>query len=146
MTELNTNHLAEQLLFHALDALKHGDVQPWIEMFHDDGVMEFPYAPFGMPTRVEGKAAIAEYIRPYPERIAIRRIIPQATYHSGDVMVVEFAAESTALLTGLQVEMQYIAVITLESGKVKVYRDYWNPLVVIQAMGGSAALGQGELA
>ncbi|WP_420593720.1 nuclear transport factor 2 family protein [Deinococcus sp.] len=132
---------AEQMLFDALDALKNGDTQPWSEMFHDDGAMEFPYAPAGAPTHLEGKTAIAEYIRPYPERITIHKIVRRAVYHSGNVMVVEFANDSTALTTGLQVTMNYISVITFADGKIKLYRDYWNPLVALEAMGGSVTPG-----
>jgi ketosteroid isomerase-like protein len=131
---------AEHLLFDALDALKMGDVQPWVNMFQDDGVMEFPYAPAGGHTRLDGKAAIAEYLKPYPERISIKRVIRRAVYHCGDVMVAEFACESTAVPTGNQFEMNYVAIVTVKNGKIKHYRDYWNPLVAIQAFGGLEAL------
>jgi hypothetical protein len=30
--------------------------------------------------------------------------------------------------------------VTIQNGKVKHYRDYWNPLVAIQAFGGLDAL------
>jgi uncharacterized protein len=132
---------AEQLLFGALDALKNGDGRPWSEMFHDDGVMEFPYALPGGPARLDGKAAIAAYIQPYPERIAIRKIDVLAVYHSAETMIVEFANDSMVLATGLQVRMKYVSVITLAEGKVLLYRDYWNPLVALQAMGGSVTPG-----
>lgn len=141
MTLPESNATAERMLFGALDALKNGDVQPWSEMFLDDGAMEFPYALPGAPSRLDGKDAIAEYIRPYPDRIAIQRIVRRAVYHSGNVMVVEFANDSTALSTGIQVTMSYVSVITLSGGKIKLYRDYWNPLVALQAMGGSVTPG-----
>jgi ketosteroid isomerase-like protein len=140
MTTTEPGPAAERLLFDALDALKRGDVQPWVDMFQDDGVMEFPYAPAGGHTRLDGKAAIAEYLRPYPERISIKRVIRRAVYHCGDVMVAEFACESTALSTGNAFEMNYVGIVTIQNGKVKHYRDYWNPLVAVQAFGGLDAL------
>ena len=140
MTTTEPGPAGERLLFNALDALKHGNVHPWVDMFHDDGVMEFPYAPAGGHTRLDGKAAIAEYLRPYPERISIRRVIPGAVYHCGEIMVAEFACESTALSTGNQFKMDYVAIVTVQNGRVKHYRDYWNPLVAIQAFGGLDAL------
>jgi uncharacterized protein len=140
MTIPETEGAAEQMLFGALEALKNGDVKPWTEMFHGDGVMEFPYALPGAPKRLEGRAAIADYIRPYPERIAIQRVTRRAVQHSGGVMVAEFACQSTALATGIQVEMEYVSVITLEGGRIKHYRDYWNPLVAVEAMGGTVTM------
>lgn len=138
MTE---NNLAdESLLFDALDALRRGDVQPWVEMFHDDGVMEFPYALPGFPKRLDGKTAIAEYMRSYPERVSIERIVRRAVHHCGNVMVAEFACEGTAVATGNRFEMSYVGIMTVLNGKLKHYRDYWNPVVAIQALGGPNAL------
>jgi uncharacterized protein len=140
MTTTEPGRAAERLLFDALDALKQGNVHPWVNMFHDDGVMEFPYAPAGGHGRLDGKAAIAEYLKPYPERISIRRVKRRAVYYCGDVMVAEFACESTALPTGNDFEMNYVAIVTMQDGKIKHYRDYWNPLVAVQAFGGLDAL------
>ena len=66
MTTTEAGSAAESLLFDALEGLKQGDVKPWVDMFHDDGVMEFPFAPPGYPARLDGKAAIADYVRTYP--------------------------------------------------------------------------------
>ncbi len=83
--------MAEHQLFTALDALKEGDVEPWSEMFCDDGVMEFPYAPPGFPAVLDGKAAIAAYIRNYPDNIVIKRIDRGSVYPIPHGMVVEFS-------------------------------------------------------
>jgi len=61
MTEAGS--ASESMLFDALEGLERGDVKPWVDMFRDDGVMEFPFAPPGYPSRLDGKAAIAEYMR-----------------------------------------------------------------------------------
>jgi uncharacterized protein len=140
MATIKPGLAAEPMLFDALDALKRGDVRPWVDMFDDDGVMEFPYAPPGFPSRLDGKAAIAEYMRTYPDHLSIERVIPRAVYHCDDVMVVEFACESRVVTNGARFEMNYIGVVKTEDGKVKHYRDYWNPLVALQAMGAHEAL------
>ena len=140
MATIKPGLAAERMLFDALGALKRGDVRPWVEMFHDDGVMEFPYAPPGFPGRLDGKAAIAEYMRTYPEHLSIERVVRRAVYHCDDVMVAEFACEATVVTNGNRFEMNYVGVVKTEGGKVKHYRDYWNPLVALQAVGGHEAL------
>ena len=136
------NRLAsERMLFDAVAALGRGDTRPWVEMFHGDGVMEFPYAPPGFPRRLEGTGAIAEYLRPYPELLSIERVTRRGVYHDGDVMVAEFAADIRVLATGTRVTLEYVGVITLSGGKVTLYRDYWDPLVVTAAMGGDTSRG-----
>ena len=66
MTTNEAGVSAERLLFGALDALRLGDTNPWAEMFHDDGVMEFPYAPPGFPERLNqshGETRSADAVR-----------------------------------------------------------------------------------
>jgi ketosteroid isomerase-like protein len=137
MTTTEADLAAERLLFDALEALRRGDVHRWAEMFHDDGVMEFPYAPPGFPACLDGKAAIAEYMRSYPNHLSIERVIRRGVYHCGDVMVVEFSCDATAVATGNAFRMDYVGLLTIVDGKLKRYRDYWNPLVAISAMGGA---------
>lgn len=132
--------MAERQLFMALDALKEGDVKPWSEMFCDDGVMEFPYAPPGFPAILDGKLAIEEYMLSYPEHIIVKSIHPGSVCHSEDGIIVEFSSNSVAVATGKNFTMKYISVIELHKDKIKRYRDYWNPLVALQAMGGVDAV------
>lgn len=123
-------------LFEALDALRQGRTEPWSEMFSASGRMEFPYAPPGYPGVVEGKAAIADYIRSYPDRIALREITADNVLRTGDTRIVEFHAAATAVTTGRDFVMHYVAIIEVVNDRIETYRDYWNPLIALEAMGG----------
>jgi ketosteroid isomerase-like protein len=140
MTTTEAGSAAESLLFDALEGIKQGDVKPWVDMFHDDGVMEFPFAPPGYPARLDGKAAIADYMRTYPDHLSIEGVIRRGVYHCGNVIVVEFACDATAVASGNTFRMDYVGLLTVVDGKLKLYRDYWNPLVAIRAMGGLDAV------
>ncbi len=130
----------ERSLLAALDALKNSDTGPWIGMFEDSGVMEFPYAPPGNPERLDGKAAIANYMAHYPEVIAIESVSHRGSYAANDVLVVEFRLTGTAVPTGNPFVMDYVGVIRHAEGRIAHYRDYWNPLVAQQALGSNDAL------
>lgn len=136
MAEANASQAAEKMLLDALDAIVNGDMQPWVDMFTEDGEMEFPFAPPGYPPHVSGKAAIAEYLKDYPETIDLERFENRGIYHAGNTMIAEFSAYGVAVATGNPYAMKYIGVIQLENGKIKHYRDYWDPLVGLQALGG----------
>ena len=43
----------------ATDAFVRGDAEGWLALAHPDIVLEVPFAPAGLPDRVEGKAAVA---------------------------------------------------------------------------------------
>jgi uncharacterized protein len=140
MPTSESGQVAEQSLFAALDALTRGDTKPWSEMFHADGVMEFPYAPPGFPQRLDGQEAIRAYMVNYPDNVRVERVEPAAVHHADDAMVVEFDLQIVAVKTGNRVRMRYVGILTHADGKLRRYRDYWDPLVALQAMGGAAAL------
>lgn len=50
------------------------DAGTFVEMMAEDGVMEFPYAPAGLPTRLEGRAAIASHLEEAGKMIAFDRM------------------------------------------------------------------------
>jgi uncharacterized protein len=148
MTQQESNLAAEHMLFGALDNLKRGDTDAWVAMFHDDGVMEFPYAPPDMPQKLNTKSEVADYMKGYNEHVSIRTVKRRAVYHTGNTMVVEFSCEGNAVSTGNKFAMDYISVIMHQAGRIKHYRDYWNPLVAQKAMGigdaATAASGEGN--
>lgn len=136
----NENQSLEQRLLHALDALTRGDVAPWPALFTEDGVQEFPYSPEGYPKRIEGRQAIADYLADYPKKFKLDRIVPPVFHPSEGVLVLEFGVEGTALQTGKPYNQRYVSVIEYRDGRITRYVDYWNPLVVMEALGGADQL------
>jgi ketosteroid isomerase-like protein len=116
----------------ALQLLLDKDMAGFAGLWAVDGVMEFPFAPPGYPTRLEGRAAIEGHLRDYPEMLDIQGFPKQVVHQSvdEDVAVVEFDAEGIVVATGKPYRFSYIAVITTRDGEIVSYRDYWNPLYV----------------
>jgi ketosteroid isomerase-like protein len=122
------------LFRHGLRLLLDKDITAWVGLWADDGVMEFPFAPEGWPKRLEGKEAIAAYMRDYPDHIDLRDI-PDLRVHrttEPDTVVVEMRATGRLVRTGAPYDMTYIAVVTATEGRFTSYRDYWNPLAVLE--------------
>jgi ketosteroid isomerase-like protein len=120
------------LVARALQLLLDKDMAGFAGLWAVDGVMEFPFAPPGYPSRLEGRAAIEDYLRDYPKMLDIQGF-PQQVVHQSvdpDVVVVEFDAEGVVVATGKPYRFSYIAVITTRDGEIVSYRDYWNPLYV----------------
>lgn len=99
------------------------------------GVQEFPYAPEGSPKQVSGKNEIASYLADYPEKLDLHRIGTPTWHHDGNTAIAEFEVEGTAVPTGKPYNQRYISVIEHEGGKIVRYVDYWNPLIVQEALG-----------
>ncbi|BCP53968.1 hypothetical protein K32_25850 [Kaistia sp. 32K] len=150
MTTNKTTELSSfsDMLQRALGPLLDPAAGDFVEMMAPDGVMEFPYAPAGYVRRIEGREALAAYLGRFVDILAIDRMTDPTVHFTrdADVVILEFGCEGLGLKTGQPYDQRYISVITLKDGRIARYRDYWNPLVVIDAVGGldalNAALGR----
>ncbi|SDG25508.1 Ketosteroid isomerase-related protein [Lentzea fradiae] len=116
----------------ALQLLLDKDMTGFAGLWAEDGVAEFPFAPPGWPSRLEGRAAIEDYLRDYPKTLDIRSFPKQVVHRTADpdVQIVEFDAEGVVVATGKPYRASYIVVFETRDGEITSYRDYWNPLFV----------------
>jgi ketosteroid isomerase-like protein len=131
-----------ELVDHALELLVAKDMAAFAGLWAESGAIEFPFAPPGYPPRVEGRSAIREYLRGYPDIFDVRDITEKIVHRTADpeVVIVEFEAAGFVVATDQPYRMRYIAVITVRDGEIRHYRDYWNPLAAAEAMGGTDEL------
>lgn len=127
---------AGEVFAQATEAISKGDVDGWLAHCRDDVVVEFPYAPPGRPTRVAGKAAVGDYLREVPAQIEFEQITSMHIHQTVDseTAIIEWSAQGRIKSTGAPYEMTYVVVLTLVEGLIAVYRDYWNPLTVLEAL------------
>lgn len=118
------------------------NMQGWVDTFAEDAVLELPYAPANYPQQLQGKAEIYEYVKDYPKHIDLRDISEVAVHQTLDpkTLVVEALGEGLVVATGKPYRVRYVWVITVEGGKIVRQRDYWNPVTVLDALGGDEAM------
>ncbi|MFD7921836.1 nuclear transport factor 2 family protein [Streptomyces sp. NPDC059740] len=123
---------AVDLYRNSLRLLLDKDISGWLDLWAEDGIMEFPFAPDGWPRRLEGKEAVAAYMRPYPDHIDLRDFPDLRIHQTTDpeTVVAEMRGVGRLVQTGSAFDMTYIAVVTVKDGRISSYRDYWNPLAV----------------
>ncbi|UQA56438.1 nuclear transport factor 2 family protein [Polyangium aurulentum] len=130
---------------HALDqhlAFIARDIDRWLDLFADDAVVEFPYAPPGFQARLEGKAAIDTYFRPTPQTFGGLVFTNLRLYptQDPDVALAEVHGSATIPATGKRYEQDYIMVLRTRAGKIVHYREYWNVTLALEAFGGADAV------
>lgn len=118
------------------------DATSFLDMFAEHGVMEFPFAPPGSTNRLEGRSELAAHLSGLSRLIQIDHVTAPKVHRTTDpnVTVLEFGAVGRGVETGLPYDQTYISVVTLADGHIVHFRDYWNPLVAIQAVGGADAI------
>ncbi|GGQ40043.1 MULTISPECIES: nuclear transport factor 2 family protein [Streptomyces] len=131
---MTTPMTAAELYRHGLELLLEKDIAAWVDLWDADGVLEFPFAPEGLPSRLDGKAAVGAYMRHYPDHVDLHDF-PDVKIHQTTVpetIVVEMRGVGRLVKTDTPYDMTYIAVVTVEGGLITSYRDYWNPLAASQ--------------
>ena len=117
------------------------DMDGWYDNLHDDIVMEFPFgASVGMPTRVEGKQACAATFDVVCQAIQVQfsniRISPMADPNR---VLVEYRGYSEP--NGTVYDQNYISVHEYRDGKLILFREYFDTVVVDRASGDPSSLG-----
>jgi len=117
----------------------------WIDLWADDGVLEFPYAPAGRRRAYQGKADILAYMKHATGRVAAdsveqMRISPML---DPGMAVVELSFKGRALANDAPYNQSLVIFFEAQDGKLRRYREYWNPLVTIDAIGGRDKWAEG---
>jgi ketosteroid isomerase-like protein len=109
-----------------------------------DAVHEFPFAPPGVPSRMEGRDAIMGFITTFwstsPLRYESYRTIAIHGTADPDTIVVEQEVQGTSSTTGPFV-LPNIMVLKARHGQIAHLRDYANLLAVEEAIGGPQQKG-----
>jgi len=112
----------------ALEALRAGDTDSWIAIYADDAVHEFPFAPEGGLSRLEGRYAIAAYMRQIPSRMRFGTLDGVRVREAGDELIIEATGHHTRVADNAPRVLSYVWFVTRRDGKVTHFRDYMNPL------------------
>jgi ketosteroid isomerase-like protein len=108
----------------------------WWGLMHDDIVIEFPYASsVGISESYIGKAAAEPYVRALFERFGVFKFENLQIVGTTDPAL--FVCEYTADMTtphGEHYVQVYINKLRIQSGKVILMREYWDPKRTIDAM------------
>ena len=121
------------------------DIERWLELFAEDAVVEFPYAPAaGLPERLEGREAIRRYFVETPKHFRGLVFTKVQRYLTTDpeVAIAEAHGSATIAVTGRQYEQDYVMMVRTRDGRISLYREYWNPLPGLEAFGGASNLRQ----
>ena len=107
-----------------------GAAAAMLDLCADDVVFEFPFAPPGRPSRIEGKPALAEYLTALAGRVRFEGIRDLEVHETvkPDVVIIEMTMTGTVAATGAPHEQSYVSIMTVRDGRIAHYRDYWNPL------------------
>ncbi|WP_033823488.1 nuclear transport factor 2 family protein [Kitasatospora sp. MBT63] len=143
---MTTPQELKDLFRHGLDLLSDGRIEEWVDGFTADGVLEFPYPAWGLPTRFQGREALLAQMTVFREQLKVAFSEPKfyAATQDGDggLLVASFTGDCTLIATGGHYRQTYLSVVRYEQGRIALFRDFWNPWAVMEAAGGELAWKQ----
>ncbi|QDK38563.1 nuclear transport factor 2 family protein [Bdellovibrio sp. NC01] len=135
-TQEQIRQTAQQTFQNHLDYLSSGRVEDWVNLWSENGILEFPFKLPVYPDKVEGKAMIREYMNHFPDTLKVEFSKP--VFHRTEdptLVIAEFTARGHMLTSGREYNQTYISVVYTEDGKIARYKDFWDPLVALNALG-----------
>ena len=127
-------------VFAAHLALIGTDVQAWSNLLAEDAVVEFPYASaLGSQGRLEGKSAIYNHMKNAVAQLQNWVFTDVREYQTliPNVLFAEFHGEAVFVATGQPYQQDYVVRLETNNGKIIHYREYWNPVAILEIMGSS---------
>ncbi len=135
-TKEQIRNAAQQTFKNHLEFLSSGRIEEWVDLFKEDGILEFPYGPKDFPTSVSGKKELYEYMKNFPDHFEVK--FDNLHFHATEeptLVIAEFTSDGHAVSTGKPYIQKYISVVTTdEKGKIIRYVDFWNPMVALEAI------------
>ena len=115
------------------------DAETFPDMFAVDGIFEYPFAPPGLNTSMAGRDAIVANFQRIRKLLRIDSVadVSEIKVSDPDMVVLEFSGRGEGVITREAYNQRYISVIRLRDGNIVHYKDYWNPIALLQAVRGS---------
>jgi ketosteroid isomerase-like protein len=114
------------------------DFSSWLDLLHDDIVIEFPYGESaGNPPRLKGKAVIAETITAFFNRVPEIRFNNPTVYLcvDPDEAFATYEVEVKVPDNGRIYKQKYIGHFRQSEGKLVYLSEYYDPTKTISAFG-----------
>jgi len=121
-----------------LALLSQGRWNEWRELWSEDSVLEFPYAPEGAVNRYVGRDAIVAYMSGTADHITVHGVTSVQVHPLLDpnAVIVELRIDGSIRASNKPYNQRYVTFFQLTDGKIQHYREYWSPLITMEAMGG----------
>jgi uncharacterized protein len=146
-TELRERNTA--IVRRYIDAINAWDFDAKRELLAEDAVFEMPYAPEGFERRIDGRENIIAFVETVPSIIDAENLhdVRLETYQSdpGEV-VAEYRSDMVIKPTNAAYRNEYVSRFTVRDGQITRFAEYYDPIRLVVALGGSVVSGSLESA
>ena len=138
MSETDSTESFPAMLRRVLGNRLRPDAETFPDMFAEDGILEYPFAPPGLNTPIAGRDAIVANFKRIRKVLRIDSVadVTEIAVSDPNMVVLEFSGRGEGVLTREVYKQRYISVLSMRDGNIVLYKDYWNPIALLQAING----------
>jgi ketosteroid isomerase-like protein len=116
------------------------DGENFFDIHAEDVVVEYVITVPDFPRKIVGREALAELYRGYGDTIVQDGSSDVFSYYDREksVAVLEYTIHGKTVHNGKRYLNRFISVITIKDREIVHWRDYLDPLLVMDALGGGA--------
>ena len=122
-----------------------GEGIAFADLFAEEGVLRYPFAPPGSPRELAGREAIHRYhhgsasgFRQLLRMDGVDLVVRETD--DPEVVVVEIEHHGRSLVTGQAYRFRALGVIRVRDGEIVSYDDYMDPIAMAALLGRTADL------
>jgi ketosteroid isomerase-like protein len=128
----------KRLVKQFLEALESKDMSTLNSLWAEDAVLDMPYSPEGFPKIVVGVNALRSHYENWPNISGSADFSSQIQFYElvdPQLIWVEFLGDVDVISTQRRYEQDYAALVHIHDGKIKLFREYYDPIRFKQAFG-----------
>jgi uncharacterized protein len=123
-----------------IDAINNWDFDTQRELLADDAVFEMPYAPDGFDRKFVGRDNIIGFVETVPAFIDaenLHDVVIETLHADPGEIVATYKSDMVIKPTGAAYRNDYITRWTVRDGQVARFAEYYDPIRLVIALGGS---------
>ncbi|MEB3358517.1 MAG: nuclear transport factor 2 family protein [Synechococcales bacterium] len=128
----------EQAVRDFLTSLETKDMEAFAAVWAEDAVQDMPYAPEGFPRRVEGRDNLIQHYGAWPEVSGEANFTDELVFYpmqDPTMVFAEWHGVVEIIPTGRIYDQRYGGLFQVVDGKIVLFREYFNPIVFVEAFG-----------
>ena len=105
------------------------------EIYHEDVEMTLMYSPEGHTHTLVGPDAILKFMARIGDYFAIKSRPAPRIQETPNGAIAEYQGDMVCLETNNEYHQDYVAIIETDTDKIRVIREYYDPIRVLKAFG-----------
>lgn len=124
-----------RIIREGLEGLADGD--DYFDLLADDVLFEYVISVPGYPRRVRRRQNIVDLYSNYDDYMQVDTADNLRVHRDREAatVILEYEVHGRSVQTGRPYDNRFVSIITVEDGKMTLWRDYLDPLVIFDASG-----------